>query len=131
MAKVGLKDTLKLMAAGYSKKEIDALAAIDEEQEKDHDPAPEDKKDTEPDPAPAPEDKKDTEPDPAPAPEDKNDPEPDYKEMYEQLAKENKETKAKLTKLQQANVHKDSTEDSEKAKQEQYDSLLTTVRGFM
>ena len=117
MAKVGLKDTLKLMAAGYSKKEIDALAAIDEEQEKDHDPAPEDKKDTEPDPAPA--------------PEDKNDPEPDYKEMYEQLAKENKETKAKLTKLQQANVHKDSTEDSEKAKQEQYDSLLTTVRGFM
>ena len=32
MAKVGLKDTLTLLAKGYTKKEIDALAAIDEEQ---------------------------------------------------------------------------------------------------
>ena len=117
MTKVGLKDTLALLAKGYTKKEIDALAAIDEEQEKDQDPAPEDKKDPEPDPAPAPEDKKD--------------PEPDYKEMYEQLAKENKETKAKLTKLQQDKVHEDSSGASENAKKEQYDSLLTTVRGFM
>ena len=31
MAKVGLKDTLALIAKGYSKKEIDALAAIDDE----------------------------------------------------------------------------------------------------
>ena len=119
MAKVGLKDTLALLAKGYTKKEIDALAAVDEENEQEKDP--------EPDPAPAPKD-----PEPAPAPEDdKEDPEPDYKKMYEDLAKENKETKAKLTKLQQDNVHKDSTGDSEKAKQEQYDSLLTTVRDFM
>ena len=34
MAKVGLKDTLALLAKGYSKKEIDALAAIDEENSK-------------------------------------------------------------------------------------------------
>ena len=31
MAKVGLADTLKLLSAGYKKKDIDALAAIDEE----------------------------------------------------------------------------------------------------
>ena len=109
MAKVGLKDTLALLAKGYTKKEIDALAAVDEENEQEKDP----------------------EPDPAPAPEDEKDPEPDYKKMYEDLAKENKETKAKLTKLQQDKVHEDSSGDSEKAKQEQYDSLLTTVRGFM
>ena len=33
MAKVGLKDTLALLANGYSKKDIDKLAAIDEAQE--------------------------------------------------------------------------------------------------
>ena len=33
MAKVGLKDTLALLAKGYSKKDIDELAAIDEAQE--------------------------------------------------------------------------------------------------
>ena len=43
MAKVGLKDTLALLAKGYSKKEIDALAAVDEENEteqKEENPAP-------------------------------------------------------------------------------------------
>ena len=75
MAKVGLKDTLALIAKGYSKKEIDALAAIDEEQE-----APE--KDEAPSATPAPvEDKK--------APEDaaakESIQEPDYKSMYEEL----------------------------------------------
>ena len=30
MAKVGLKDTLTLLAKGYSKKDIDALAEIDQ-----------------------------------------------------------------------------------------------------
>ena len=33
MAKVGLKDTLALLAKGYSKKDIDELAAIDAENE--------------------------------------------------------------------------------------------------
>jgi len=117
MPKVGLKDTLRLMAAGYSKKEIDNLAAIDEENEK------EDKKD----PAPAPEDKKE----PAPAPEDKKEPAPDYKKLYEDLKKENDKTKADLTKLQQDNVHKDSTPDKEKAAKEQQESLLSLVSSFM
>ena len=107
MPKVGLKDTLRLMAAGYSKKEIDNLAAIDEENEK--------------------EDKKD----PAPAPEDKKEPAPDYKKLYEDLKKENDKTKADLTKLQQDNVHKDSTPDKEKAAKEQQESLLSLVSSFM
>ncbi len=121
MAKVGLKDTLRLMAAGYSKKEIDNLAAIDEENEK------EDKKDPEPVPPPP----VITESQPAPAPEDKKDPEPDYKKLYEDLKKENDKNKADLTKLQQDNVHKDSTPDKEKAAKEQQESLLGLVRGFM
>ena len=33
MAKVGLKETLSLLAAGYKKKDIEALAAIDDELE--------------------------------------------------------------------------------------------------
>ena len=33
MTKVGLKETLSLLAAGYKKKDIEALAAIDEENE--------------------------------------------------------------------------------------------------
>lgn len=123
MPKVGLKDTLTLLAKGYSKKEIDALAAADEEQDKDPEPTPA------PTPAPAPEDKKD--PEPTPAPKDKKDPEPDYKKMYEDLKKENDETKEKLTKLQQKNVHKDSTPDSDKQKEEQAKSLNDLVRSFM
>ena len=118
MPKVGLKDTLTLLAKGYSKKEIDALAAADEEQDKDPAPAP----------APVPE------PEPAPVPEpnpDDKDPEPDYKKMYEDLKKENDETKEKLTKLQQKNVHKDSTPDSDKQKEEQAKTLTDLVRGFM
>ena len=125
MAKVGLKDTLRLMAAGYSKKEIDALAAIDEEQEKD------DKKDPEPDPVPPPPVIIESQPAPAPAPEDKKDPEPDYKKLYEDLKKENDKNKADLTKLQQDNVHKDSTPDKEKAAKEQQESLLSLVSSFM
>ena len=121
MPKVGLKDTLTLLAKGYSKKEIDALAAADEEQDKDPEPTPT--------PAPVPEDKKD--PEPTPTPEDKKDPEPDYKKMYEDLKKENDETKEKLTKLQQKNVHTDSTPDSDKQKEEQAKSLNDLVRSFM
>lgn len=112
MAKVGLKDTLALLAKGYSKKDIEALAAIDEE-----------KIDT---PAPEPE---------AAAPvlvpqEDKPD-EPDYKAMYEELLKKSKETEAKVTKLQQDNVHKDSAPASEEARQKEQESLEGLFRSFM
>lgn len=121
MAKVGLKDTLALIAKGYSKKEIDALAAIDEEQE-----APE--KDEAPSANPEPvEDKK--------APEDaaakESIQEPDYKSMYEELLEKNKQTEAKVTKLQQANVHTDSAPASEEIKKKQEEDLQSLFRSYM
>lgn len=120
MAKVGLKDTLALIAKGYSKKEIDALAAIDEEQEA---PAIEAVPE-----APAPvEDKK--------APEDAAAKEsiqvPDYKSMYEELLEKNKQSEAKITKLQQANVHTDSAPASEEAKKKQEEDLQSLFRSYM
>ena len=114
MAKVGLKDTLALLAKGYSKKEIDALAAIDDENEAN--PAP--------DPVPE-------TPPPAPEPETPADPEPDYKAMYEELLKKSKETEAKVTKLQQDNVHKYSAPASEEARQKEQESLEGLFRSFM
>ena len=112
MAKVGLKDTLQLLAAGYKKKDIDALAAIDEEQI-----------DT---PAPEPEAAA-----PAPVPQEDKPEEPDYKSMYEELLKKSKETEAKVTKLQQDNVHKDSAPASAEAKQKEQESLEGLFRSFM
>ena len=112
MAKVGLKDTLQLLAAGYKKKDIDALAAIDEEQI-----------DT---PAPEPEAAA-----PAPVPQEEKPEEPDYKSMYEELLKKSKETEAKVTKLQQDNVHKYSAPASEEARQKEQESLEGLFRSFM
>ena len=113
MTKVGLKDTLSLLAKGYSKKDIDALAAIDEEQEalKEEAPAP--------DPVPE-------APDPAPS-----ENEPDYKAMYEELLEKSNKTEATLKKIQQDNVHRDSAPASEEMKRQQAESLTNLVRGFM
>ena len=120
MAKVGLKDTLALFAKGYSKKEIDALAAIDEEQE-----APETEQAPE---APAPiEDK--TAPEDAAAKESIQ--EPDYKSMYEELLEKNKQSEAKITKLQQANVHTNSAPASEEVKKKQEEDLQSLFRSYM
>lgn len=113
MSKVGLKETLSLLAAGYKKKDIEALAAIDEETEN---------KETEkpaPDPAPATEEKEDKEP------------EPDYKTMYEELLKKNQETENKINKIQQDNIHKDSAPAAAEAKAKEAESLTNLVRGFM
>ena len=115
MAKVGLKDTLTLLAKGYSKKDIDALAAIDEEQESNQEAE-----------APAPI-ITDSAPAPVPAP----DPEPDYKKMYEELLEKNQQTEAKVTKLQQANVNTDSAPASEEMKKKQEESLTDLFRSFM
>lgn len=115
MAKVGLKDVLALRAAGYSKKEIEALAAIDEEN---------DNKDPEPDPVPE-------TPPPAPEPETPADPEPDYKAMYEDLMKKNQESLEKLKKLQEQNVHKNMAPDAAAQLEKQTDALLSMVRDFM
>ena len=123
MAKVGLKDTLSLLAKGYSKKEIDALAAIDEENDQE---ATETAGTKAPEPS-AIEDKK--------APEDaaakESIQEPDYKKMYEDLLAKNQQTEAKVTKLQQANVNTNSAPASEEAQKKQEEDLQNLFRSFM
>ena len=117
MAKVGLKETLALLAAGYKKKDIEALAAIDEDIQPEQ-PA-----------AQTIEDKKD--PDPATEQAQSKDPDPDYKQLYKDLLKKNQETEAKVTKLQQDNVHEDSGPSAEIARQKESEALETLVRSFM
>ena len=117
MAKVGLKDTLALLAKGYSKKEIDELAAIDEqtaEEQKIEESAKNEKQETE-----------------EKAPEEEKEPEPDYKTMYEDLLKKNQETEAKVTKLQQDNIHENSAPAAAEAKAKEQESLNDLVRSFM
>ena len=109
MAKVGLKDTLALIAKGYSKKEIDELAAMDEQTQQ------EEVKE-----APAPEIK-----------EEKKEEEPDYKTMYEELLKEKESAEKKVKELQQENVHENSAPLAEEAKKAQQESLTNLVRSFM
>ena len=120
MAKVGLKDTLALLAKGYSKKEIDELAALDEQEAKDakENITEEVKQEEQP----------------------KED--PDYKEMYNallkekeeevnKLRKENEETKGIVTKLQQDNIHENSAPAAAEAKAQEQESLNNLVRSFM
>ncbi|MBR5273844.1 MAG: hypothetical protein IKU33_01210 [Bacteroidales bacterium] len=123
MAKLGLKDVLSLRAAGYSKKEIEALAAVDEESEKDQD-----KKE---DNGRAPDPSVDNDQAQDDAADKESNPEPDYKKMYEELLEKNKQTEAKVTKLQQDNIHQNSAPDAEKAKQQEQESLQTLFRSFM
>ena len=128
MAKVGLKDTLALLAKGYSKKEIDALAAVDEENEKNQVVPSEPPK--EPEPAPA------SPPAAAPAPvqNDKKEPEPipeDLKKQMEELQAKLKESEEKLKKLQQDNVHANSAGAADDAKNKEQDTLTNLVRSFM
>lgn len=112
--KVGLKETLSLLAAGYKKKDIDAMIAADEEEEK-----------KEPEvPAPIITDS-------APVKEEKNEDESDYKKMYEELLEQNKKTEAKVTKLQQDNIHKDSAPASEEIKKKQEEDLQSLFRSYM
>lgn len=117
MAQIGLADTLKLLAAGYKKKDIEALASIDEtpiEQEQDLNIT------------------SSVQPseDPAPAPEDKEE-EPDYKKLYDDLVKKNQEAEDKIKKLQQDNVHGNSAPAAAEAKEKQQASLNDLVRSFM
>lgn len=125
MAQIGLADTLKLLAAGYKKKDIDALAALDEK-----DPAP---AKGEKDPAPA----KD-ENDPAPA----QDPQPDVNEDLKkeleakqqemnELLEKLKENDEKIKKLQQENINRDSGPAAAEAKQKEAEALQNLVKSFM
>lgn len=128
MAKVGLKDTLALLAKGYSKKEIDALAAVDEENEKNQVVPSEPPK--EPEPAPA------NPPAVAPAPvqDDKTEPDSipeDLKKQMEDLQAKLKESEEKLKKLQQNNVHANSAGAADDAKNKEQNALTDLVRSFM
>ena len=115
MAKVGLKDTLALLAKGYSKKEIDALAAVDEEIEQEaEESAKHEKQEKE-----------------IPEPVEEKEAEPDYKAMYEELLKKNQETEAKVTKLQQDNIHTNSAPMAAEAREKEQQALTDLVRGFM
>ena len=116
MAKVGLKDTLTLLAKGYSKKDIDALAAIDEEN---------DNKDPEVS-APV-----ITDSAPAPAAEESKEPEIDYKALYEEQLQKTKDAEERTKKLQQDNVHKNAAPAAAEMKAQQSESLLSMVRDFM
>lgn len=127
MAKVGLKDVLALRAAGYSKKEIEALAAIDDENEK----AEAEKKDPEV-PAPV-----ITDSTPAPAAEENKEPEIDYKALYEDLKKQqeakDKEIKEKdetIKKIQKSNINENNLPEIEKARLENEKSLIDALRSF-
>ena len=114
MAKVGLKDTLTLLAKGYSKKDIDALAEIDEQNEAQQEaPAP--------DPVPA----------PAPVPEEDKKIDPEMVKQMEELQAKLKESEEKLKKLQKENINKDSAPLSEEAKKQEHESLLNMARSFM
>lgn len=122
MAKVGLKDTLALLAKGYSKKEIDALAAIDEESNQEEQPV-------------VPDEDKDA--DPAPGQAQEKDQDPDYKKMYEELLKE-KEAKEKeikdkdeqIKEIQKDNIHEDNLSEVEKGYEEEQASLIDAIRSF-
>ena len=122
MAKVGLKDTLALLAKGYSKKDIDELAAIDEAQE-----AQAEQKTEEP--------AKNENQEIAQEHLDKmNELMAQLKEKEEQLAQLTQEkdaAEAKVTKLQQDNIHENSAPMAEEAKKAQQDSLNNLVRSFM
>jgi len=118
--KVGLKETLSLLAAGYKKKDIEAMIAAEEE---------EDQKEAEQaqaQPA-APEDIKAQEN----ADAKESTPEPDYKKMLEEKQKELEEIQAKLNKIQQDNVHGNSAPAAEEAAKNQQESLTNLVRSFM
>lgn len=131
MPKLGLKDVLSLRAAGYSKKEIEALAAVDEENEnkKQEAPAP-DQKQSE---APAPdEDKKAQD-----AADKESNPEPDYKQLYEDLKKQqevkDKEIKEKdetIKKIQKTNINENNLPEIEKTRLENENSLIDALRSF-
>ena len=120
MAKVGLKETLQLLAAGYKKKDIEALAALDEEttetgtvgtSTQDQEQAPES----------PPVETATTDPEP----------EPDYKALYEEQLKKAKEAEEKLKKVQKDNINSNSAPDAAAAKEKQSEDLLKLVSSFM
>ena len=116
MAKIGLKDTLTLLAKGYSKKDIDALAEIDEQNEAQQE---------------APAAPIITDSVPAPVPEEEKKPDPEMVKQMEELQAKLKESEEKLKKLQKENINTDSAPAAAEAKQKEQESLINMVRSFM
>ena len=106
--KLGLKDTLSLLAKGYSKKEIDEMIALDQEvaqeTEQKNEAAKNEKQD--------------------PEPEKKEEPEKDYKKLYE-------ESQKALFEAQKNNSRADISDDLNKKRQEADESLKKLVQSFM
>lgn len=119
MAKLGIKETLSLLAAGYKKKDIDAMLAEEDTKQEEQALPVEDKK--------AQDD----------AATEESNPEPDYKTMYEELLKE-KEAKEKeikdkddqIKEIQKDNIHEDNLPEIEKAYEEEKASLIDAIRSF-
>ena len=120
MAKVGLKDTLALLAKGYSKKDIDELAAIDEAQEAEQK--------TE---EPAKHEKQKITPEMQAQMDELLSQIKEKEEQLAQLTQAKDEAEAKVTKLQQDNIHENSAPMAEEARKAQQDSLNSLVRSFM
>ena len=120
MAKVGLKETLQLLAAGYKKKDIEALAAIDETEIIETETAPVSNDSLSPT-----DQEQDQEKQAQP------DPEPDYKALYEEQLKKAKEAEEKLKKVQKDNINSNSAPDAAAAKEKQSEDLLKLVSSFM
>lgn len=120
MAKVGLKDTLALLAKGYSKKDIDELAAIDEDQE-----AEQKKED------PAKNENQEITPELQAQMDELLSQIKEKEEQLAQLTQAKDAAEAKVTKLQQDNIHENSAPMAEEAKKAQQDSLNSLVRSFM
>ena len=123
MAKVGLKDTLALLAKGYSKKDIDELAAIDEAQEEE--------KAAHITEEPAKNEKKEITPEMQAQMDELLSQIKEKEEQLEQLTQAKDAAEAKITKLQQDNVHSNSAPAAAEAKKVEQESLTNLVRSFM
>ena len=122
MAKVGLKDTLSLLAKGYSKKDIDELAAIDEAQEAQAEHKTEE---------PAKNEKQKITPEMQAQMDELLSQIKEKEEQLAQLTQAKDAAEAKITKLQQDNVHSNSAPAAAEAKKEEQESLTNMVRSFM
>ena len=122
MAKVGLKDTLALLAKGYSKKDIDELAAIDEAQEAQAEQKAEE---------PAKHEKQEITPEMQAQMDELLSQIKEKEEQLAQLTQAKDAAEAKVTKLQQDNVHSNSAPAAAEAKKEEQESLVNMVRSFM
>lgn len=122
MAKVGLKDTLALLAKGYSKKDIDELAAIDDAQEAQAQQKKED---------PAKHENQEITPELQAQMDELLSQIKEKEEQLAQLTQAKDAAEAKVTKLQQDNVHSNSAPAAAEAKAKEQESLTNMVRSFM